>query len=121
MPSLFEGTLLGHLGSDAEMRYTPNGAQVTQASIAADVGFGDKRQTVWVRVSAFGKTAEVLSERGKKGALALVIGDLQPLEIWTGRDGTARCEYRMVARTIRITPRESKAAAEPEAGVDDLG
>lgn len=50
--------LVGNVGRDPEMRYTPNGSAVTSFSVAVSDGFGDRKKTIWFRVSAWEKLAE---------------------------------------------------------------
>ena len=92
-------TLVGNLGRDPEMRYLPSGAAVTSFSVAVNKSYtkasGEKvKETVWLRISAFGKLAEVVNQYCKKGQTVLVVGELQADKdtgsprIWTAQDGT---------------------------------
>jgi len=73
--------VVGNVGKDAEMRYTPSGAAVTSFSVAANNQYtsssGEQvKETVWFRVSAWGKLAEICNQYVKKGMLVLVEGRL---------------------------------------------
>lgn len=75
-------TFIGRLGQDPETRYMPNGNAVTNISIAVGDDYKDKQgnkveQTEWVRVSAFQKLAEVMSEYLKKGSKVYIAGKMK--------------------------------------------
>jgi len=75
MPSHNYVSLLGHLGSDPEMTYTPEGVAVTRFSIATTRR--DKEHTTdWHRCVAFNKTAEVIAQYAKKGDPLLLDGEI---------------------------------------------
>ena len=69
--------LVGRLGRDPEMRYTPGGIPVCSFSVACDSGYGDSKKTVWFRVSAWRRLAETCNEYLAKGRLAYVEGCYQ--------------------------------------------
>lgn len=73
--------IVGNVGKDAEMRYTPSGAAVASFSVATNRQYtssnGEQvKETVWFRVSAWGKQAEVCNTYVKKGMKVLVEGRL---------------------------------------------
>jgi single-strand DNA-binding protein len=69
--------LAGTVGKDCEMRYTPSGQPVATFSVAVDDKRGDKKNTLWFRVTVWNKTAEVCNEHVRKGMKVLVEGQLQ--------------------------------------------
>ena len=86
--------LIGNVGSDPEMRYTPNGAAVTSFSLATNRVYttadGERREeTEWFRVSAWGRDAENCNTYVTKGMKVYVEGRLSSRS-WTGNDGQAR-------------------------------
>ncbi len=105
--------LVGRLGRDPEMRYTPSGQAVTSFSVATDYqtkgpdGNWEKK-TIWVRVTVWGKQAETASQYLKKGREVLIEGRLNPdpstggPKIWTRQDGTAGASYEVTANTVRF-------------------
>lgn len=106
--------IVGHLGRDPEMRYTPEGEPVTSFSVATQSGFGEHKKTLWFRISAWGKQAESCNQYLKKGAKALVIGRLNADErggprIWTDRDGLARASFEVTASTVRFLSSKSES------------
>jgi single-strand DNA-binding protein len=85
---------IGHLGRDAELRYTPAGAAVATLNMACSETWTDKsgqrqERTEWVRVVLWGKTAEALSEYLTKGKQVSVTGKLQTRQ-WNDKDGNKK-------------------------------
>lgn len=105
MGSVNKVILVGNLGRDAELRYTPGGAAVANFSIATtetwtDKNSGERReQTEWHRVVLWGKQAETLNEYLKKGRQIYVEGRLQTRQ-WDDRDGNKR--YTTEVRSDRL-------------------
>ncbi len=105
--------LVGNLGRDPEMRYTPAGQAVTNFSIAVNDDYtnnnGERiKRTIWVRVSAWGKQAENCNQFLKKGSKVLVEGRLTAdastggPRIWTKQDGTPGSSFEVSAQTVRF-------------------
>jgi single-strand DNA-binding protein len=104
-------TIVGNLGRDPEMRYTPTGDAVTSFSVATNRRWtnqdGSKsEETVWFRVTAWRKQAEIAAEYLKKGRQVMVEGRITPDKdtggprVWTGQDGVARSSYEVTAQNI---------------------
>jgi single-strand DNA-binding protein len=96
--------LVGNLGRDAELRYTPAGAAVATLSLATTEVWNDKggqrqEKTEWHRVVLWGKQAETLNEYLMKGKQIYVEGRLQTRE-WNDKDGNKR--YTTEIRGDRI-------------------
>ena len=99
--------IIGNLGSDPEMRYTPNGAAVTSFSVATNRKYktndGEQRdETVWFRVSAWGRLAEVTSEYLSKGSSVYVEGRIGEPRVWTDQSGEARASLDVTAQTVQF-------------------
>lgn len=73
-------SIAGRLGRDAEYRTTQGGDALCSFSVAADVGFGDRKQTIWVDVTRWGKGAEGLSKHLRKGTSVAVTGEMSTRE-----------------------------------------
>lgn len=97
--------LVGNLGKDAEVRYTPGGAAVSTLSLATTEAWTDKssgqrqERTEWHRVVVWGKQAETLNDYLTKGRQIYVEGRLQTRQ-WDDRDGNKR--YTTEVRSDRI-------------------
>ena len=73
--------LTGRLGKDAEVRITTTGGAVAGFSVATDVGFGDRKQTLWFDCSIWGKRAESgLIQHLTKGQQVAIVGELSERE-----------------------------------------
>ena len=104
--------LVGNLGRDPEMRYTPGGQAVTNLNVATNRTYTDNagnqvKQTVWFRVSVWGKQAESAHQYLRKGRQVLVEGRLNPDDngnprIWNAQDGTPRASFEVTAETVRF-------------------
>lgn len=116
----------GNVGKDAEMRYTPAGQAVTSFSVAANRKYtganGEKvEETIWFRVTTWGKTAEFCNQYVKKGAKVLVEGRLTPdkatggPKVWTKQDGTAGASFEVNAQTIQLLGSTGQVTAETHA------
>jgi single-strand DNA-binding protein len=109
--------VVGNLGRDPEMRYTPSGQAVTTFSVATNRTYTGNngqqvKETIWFRVSAWGKQAETCNNYLKKGSKVLVEGRLQAdpnsggPRTFSRQDGTTASNFEVVASTIRfLTPR----------------
>ena len=94
MGSVNKVILVGNLGRDAELRYTPGGAAVATLNMATTEVWNDKQgakqeKTEWHRVIFWGKVAESLSEYLTKGKQVYVEGRLQTRQ-WDDKDGNKR-------------------------------
>lgn len=104
--------IVGNLGRDPEMRYLPSGQGVTSFSVASSRSYTNNQgekvdETIWFRVSVFGKTAETCNQYLKKGSKVLVEGRLQADKngsprIWTRQDGTPGATFEVTAQTVRF-------------------
>jgi single-strand DNA-binding protein len=105
--------IVGNLGRDPEMRYTPSGQAVTSFSVATNrkwTGADGQQQeeTVWFRVSVWGKQAEACNQYLSKGRQVLCEGRLTVDKetggprIWTDQNGAPRANYEMTALTVRF-------------------
>ena len=125
--SLNKAMIIGNLGRDPEMRYTPNGQAVTQFTVAVNRNYKDasgewKEETEWFRVVAWGPLAERTAEYLRKGRKVYVEGRLQTRN-WEGQDGQKHYTTELVASTVTgldARPREEGApepgGARPEPG-----
>jgi single-strand DNA-binding protein len=104
MGSVNKVILVGNLGRDAELRYTPGGAAIATINMATTEVWNDKagqrqEKTEWHRVVLWGKTAESLAEYLTKGKQIYVEGRLQTRQ-WDDKDGNKR--YTTEIRSDRI-------------------
>ena len=106
-------TIVGNLGRDPEMRYTPDGTPVTHFSVATNRRWNrpdgsQAEETVWFRVTAWRRMAEVCNQYLQKGRQVLVEGRLQAdpatggPRVWTGNDGAPRASFEISALTVKF-------------------
>ncbi|MDI6768789.1 MAG: single-stranded DNA-binding protein [Anaerolineales bacterium] len=116
--------IVGNLGRDPEMRYTPSGQAVTSFSVATNRQYTNNagetvKETIWFRVSAWGKQAETCNQYLKKGSKVLVEGRLtaDPAtggpRIWTGQEGSPRASFEVSAQTVRFLSSRGEGEAPP--------
>ena len=113
MASLAKVMLIGNLGSDPEMRFTPSGTAVTSFSIATNRVYtapdGERKQeTEWFRVSAWRKQAESCNQFLSKGKLVYVEGSLRT-RTWEDRDGQRRTTLEVNADRVLFLDRQPVA------------
>lgn len=94
-------TIIGNVGKDPEMRYTPNGKEVVNLSVAVNKKRGEVESTDWWKVTCWGKLAEVVNQHVHKGERVLVQGD-PGLDTWKGDDGVERSTLTLNAQTVRF-------------------
>jgi single-strand DNA-binding protein len=126
--------IVGNLGRDPEMRYTPSGTPVTSMNVATNRKYTGSdgqvvKETTWFRVSVFGKQAETCAQYLKKGSSVLVEGRLQSdpktggPRTYTRNDGTLGTNFEIFANTVRfMSSRDGGGASSGSAasgGIDD--
>jgi single-strand DNA-binding protein len=120
--------IAGNVGRDPEMRYTPSGQAVTSFSVATNRQYTNNngetiKETIWYRISAWGKTGEICNQYLKKGSKVLVEGRLtaDPAtggpRVWTAQDGSTRASFEVYAQTVRFLSSRSEAAEPGTGGV----
>lgn len=119
MASLNKVMLIGNIGSDPEMRFTPNGNPVTSFNMAVSRNFttreGERRQeTEWFTVVAWNRLAETCNQFLTKGRRAYVEGRLRT-RTWEGQDGQKRFRNEVVASRVVFLDRQAAAPTGDEA------
>jgi single-strand DNA-binding protein len=92
--------ILGRLGGDPEMRFTANGKAVCNFNVATDQGYGDNKKTVWYRVTAWEKTAEICNQYLKKGREVFIEGEIAEPVPWQAKDGSWKATLELTARNV---------------------
>jgi single-strand DNA-binding protein len=112
-------TLIGNLGSDPEMRYTPSGKAVVNMRLAVNTGYGDNTRVDWFTLVAWEKLAEACAQYVVKGSRIYVEGRLQ-IRQWEGEDGQRRYATEVVARQVIFLDRPN-GKPQNGAGAPDEG
>jgi single-strand DNA-binding protein len=132
--------IVGNLGRDPEMRYTPDGTPVTNFSVATNRIWSNSdgsqaEETIWFRVTAWRQLAELCNQYLSKGRQVLVEGRMTPdretggPRVWTGNDGQPRASFEVTALTVKFlggrgeggdTSVSYQEAPPPEMGEDEI-
>jgi single-strand DNA-binding protein len=108
--------LIGRLGQNPEVRYTPSGAAVANFSIATNESWTDKsgqkqERTEWHKVVVWGKLAELCSQYLTKGRQAYIEGRLQTRQ-WQDKDGQTKYTTEVQAQTVQFLGAGAGSGAE---------
>ena len=126
-------TIVGNLGRDPEMRYTPSGQAVTNLNVATNYSYtnnnGERvKETTWFRISVWGKQAESSNQYLRSGSKVLVEGRMnQDKEtggprVWTRQDGSSGSSYEITAqRVVFLSSRQENEAMTTGGGVSNGG
>jgi single-strand DNA-binding protein len=114
MASVNKVMLIGNLGADPEIRYTPSGAAVANFRMATREQWttkeGEKQdRTEWHRIVAWRRLGEICGEYLHKGSLVYIEGRLQT-RTWEDRDGNKRYTTEIVAQAMQMLDRAGKSA-----------
>jgi len=118
MPIYNQCQFIGNLGQDPEMNYTPTGTAVTNLSIAVDRR--EKKEdewvseTTWIRLTAFGKTAESMHQHLGVGDKIVVQAEYQKRQ-YQDDEGNDRYSHDFIIREWRIASRSMRSQEEDEA------
>ena len=129
--SLNKCQIIGNLGRDPEMRYTPSGQAVTQFTVATNRHYRDQpgewqSETEWFRVVVWGPQAERTAERLRKGNKVYVEGRIQTRQ-WEDQQGQKRSTVELVANQVTSLERRDRdedaqfADDRPSGGAADRG
>jgi single-strand DNA-binding protein len=123
--------IVGNLGKDPEMRYTPSGQAVTSFNVASSRQYTREDgtrvdETVWFRVSAWGKQVETCNTYLHKGNRVLVEGRLTPdpatggPHVWESNGGQTGASYEVSASTVRFLSPKAEGEPVEASGGDEI-
>lgn len=106
MSNYNSATLIGRLGADPELRATPSGAQVANASLAVtekwkDAAGQQKEKTTWFRLAFWGKRAEIAGRYLRKGSELFVQGPVSA-RAYQGKDGTSQASLEVNVQEFQM-------------------
>ena len=124
MPSLNKVQLIGHLGRDPEVRYTPDGNAVANLQVATTRVWKDKNgerqeDTEWTRVVFYDRRAEIASDFLKKGGQCYVEGYLRTRK-WADKDGIDRYTTEVVGTDLILLGSKPGTEKQGQASVDQI-
>jgi len=105
--------LIGHLGTEPEMRYTASGVPVTNFNMAVSRRWTNaegqsQEKTTWFRINLWRRQAEIASQYLAKGHRVMIVGEVDNARPWTDRDGNMRASIDVTATELKLM--EPKAA-----------
>jgi len=118
--------IIGNLGRDPEMRYTPDGRANTTFSVAESRKVDGKDNTTWFRVSVWNNQAELCNQYLKKGSKVMVEGRLNPdkntgaPKVFQKKDGSWGSSYEVTADTVRFLSGRDDGAPSEQLTDDDI-
>jgi single-strand DNA-binding protein len=116
--------LIGNLGRDPEMRFTPSGKPVTEFTLAVNRrrrGEGEAEETDWFRIICWDRLAEIADQFLSRGTKIFVEGRLQ-IRRYTSNDGQERTAIEVVANDLLIlTPRGERGEVPRQPGGSEPG
>lgn len=123
MVSVNRITIIGNLGSEPEMRFTPSGRPVTSFRVATNWRYttpeGErKEETEWFTVVAWGRLAEQCNQFLNKGRLVYVEGRLR-MRSWEGQDNQRRSRNEIVADRVKFLDRQGSSSGESYTGKNE--
>ena len=101
----------GRLGNQPQLRTTQTGEPVANFSLAIDQGYGERKTTVWVRVTAWGKLAQAVADNLNAGDLVTAYSENFRVSAWNDKNGSPQSQLEITARRVDfiITKREPSA------------
>ena len=116
-------TLIGNLGNDPELRYTPSGVPVASFNLAVSRQWnsqdGQKQdKTTWFRISVWNKQAEVVAQHLAKGRQVMVVGEVEEARIYTDKQGNPRANLEVTAKTVRFLGQRGAGGGDPTDSVN---
>jgi len=109
---LNKAMIIGNVGKEPEMQYTPNGKAVTNFSVAVNSKYGEKETTEWFSVTAWGKLGETCNSYLTKGQQVYVEGRLQT-ESWEA-DGVTKYRTKLIADKVLFLGKRQSGGDENE-------
>jgi single-strand DNA-binding protein len=115
--------LIGRLGRDPEVKYTPSGAPVAKFTLATDESFKDRageqqKKTEWHNIVAWNKLAEICGEYLTKGKLVYIEGSIRSNQ-WEDQSGNKKTSYEIVARNMQMLGSKAETERSYEAAPAD--
>lgn len=125
-------TIVGYLGNDPVMRFTPGGQAVTSFSVATSHSYTNNAgqkvdETTWFRISVWGTQAESCNQYLSKGRPVLVVGRLRPdpqsggPRVYNRKDGSPGASFEINALNVRFLPSGGEGGTYQEDMGDDQG
>ena len=114
--------LVGRLGKDPELKYTPSGAPVAKFTLATDESFKDRtgeqqKHTEWHNIVAWNKLAEICGEYLTKGKQIYIEGSIRSRQ-WQDQAGNKRTSYEIIANRMQMLGSRADSERVPSEGAE---
>ena len=110
MADLSKYLFTGRLGNDAVVKITPNGKKVMEMSVAVNTGYGDYKETNWIKVNVWGDKVDTLAPMFTKGAIVAGCGEPKP-NAWVNKNGETQVELQVRCLNVEILSSKKKEEA----------
>lgn len=112
---------LVRIGKDAELKYTTSGTAILEINAVYDIGFGDKKESQWIRLSMFGQRAEKLVSHFTKGAQIVIHADEIKARPYMNNSQQAACslegkliEFQFAGSGQKQAPQQRQQPMQPQ-------
>ena len=117
MADLSNSAFTGRLGTDAQIKRTPNGKTYMEMSVAVTTGYGEYKKTLWIKVKHWGERVNNIVGIFTKGALITACGE-PSINEWDGKDGSHHANLEVNCMNVQILS-SKKPAADGSIAIDD--
>lgn len=117
MADLSSYAFTGRLGTDAQVKKTPNGKTYMEMSVAVTTGYGEYKKTLWIKVKQWGERVNNIASIFTKGALIAACGE-PSINEWDGKDGSHHANLEVNCMNVQILS-SKKPVADGSTATDD--
>lgn len=111
--------IIGRLGRDPELKYTPGGKAVCELNLAVDYGWGENKKTSWIGCVLWEKTAEIAAQHLLKGDQCGISGYLTQ-DTWDDKEtGKKQSKTKVTCERLTFTGGKKESQSSPPATQDD--
>ncbi|MBR6135041.1 MAG: single-stranded DNA-binding protein [Clostridia bacterium] len=110
MADLSKYLFTGRLGNDAVVRTTPNGKKVMEMSVAVNTGYGEYKETMWIKVNVWGDKVDTLAPMFTKGAIVAGAGEPK-VNSWVNKNNETQAELQVRCLNVEILSSKKKDEA----------
>ena len=105
--------IIGRVGGEIDLRYTPSGKAVAALTLAVDDGWGENKKTAWIGVTLWGATAELAKKAVQKGDRLGISGRLSQEE-WEDKDGKKQRKTKVTCESMDLLePKRADGPGQP--------
>ncbi len=106
---MLQGFAVGRIGQDAELRSTKEGTPVSNFSLAIEVGWGERKKTLWLGCTVWGKQAESVTKYLTKGKMIAVLGELD-VRAWISKTNEPSASIQVSCSQVMLCTSPSPKA-----------